>query len=230
CRYNERPDTDTSSWKQHALQDLGMQRRLAALLPPPKPPPTTPSTSTDEDMDVENWTIIPPAAAGDAVPEIAESNDRIRPRLLLKDALHFKSDPATTQAGFRRIGSPAYHIDYASNTIIAASIVTRPTANNASSGAWLKDRQIMFYSLPDLSHPIAVCGSEYWTEPAEDGKNWYFPHPNVDELQVMQVAEVRHFPDTIVNGAMRVLLVLAFGRGYDSEDVLEAQILDIWLI
>ncbi|KAF9364299.1 hypothetical protein BGX34_001958 [Mortierella sp. NVP85] len=123
--------------------------------------------------------------------------------------MRFNSDRATKEAGFRRIGSPAYYTDYESNTIIAASVVTRPTEGDTKDGAWLKDRQIMFYGLPDLSNPIAVCGSECWTE-TSNGRKWNDPVP-VDELQVMQVAEVRHFPKIRKNGAMRVLLVLAFG-------------------
>lgn len=70
--------------------------------------------------------------------------------------LHRQSHSCYDSAGLRRIGSPAYYINYPSNTIIAVSIVTRAATSSSSNGAWLKDRQIMFYSLPDLMGPCQL--------------------------------------------------------------------------
>ncbi|KAK3820292.1 MAG: hypothetical protein J3Q66DRAFT_336756 [Benniella sp.] len=236
CRFEERPDAEFSSWKRYSLLSLGMQRRLNAPLPPlPDDDAEEPASAVSHTSGIPDTTAAAaatadwtPSDAGRAISGPTGKKQRVCPRLLLDNAMRFNSDRATKEAGFRRIGSPAYYTDYESNTIIAASVVTRPTEGDTKDGAWLKDRQIMFYGLPDLSNPIAICGSECWTE-TSNGRKWNDPVP-VDELQVMQVAEVRHFPKIRKNGAMRVLLVLAFGKGYDSEDVLEAQILDIWRI
>ncbi|KAG0362968.1 hypothetical protein BC939DRAFT_68624 [Gamsiella multidivaricata] len=224
------------SWKRIVLRDASLCKGLAAPLPAP---------AFEEDstrMDIEG-TNVPNAPSN--------QKDCMRLRILLNEARYFPSNDTTLHEDWhrtgassnhsdnekcdidwRRTGSPVYHIDYESNTIISASMLMRSVASTPPAVADpLFDRQILLYILPDLTHPIAVCGSEFWTAEREGGRPWHHPF-EAAHMQVAQVMDIRHYPDTIVNGHMRVVMVLAFGENARpvAEDQSDTQILDIWLI
>ncbi|KAF8923879.1 hypothetical protein BGZ58_002415 [Dissophora ornata] len=179
-------------------------------------PPTTATASTSTTIT----TITPDSAAGQEI---------IRPRLLLEEAIIFKSDAATARYDWRRTGSPIYHIDERSKTIISASMVMRPTTKG---GNWLDDYQILIYTLPDLTNPLAILTSDSWTKKRDDGEVWNYPHQDNSSLSVAQIMDIRHYPTVNENGEMRVVMVVAFGENArpiapDQED---AHVLDVWLI
>ncbi|ORZ28210.1 hypothetical protein BCR41DRAFT_391678 [Lobosporangium transversale] len=150
-----------------------------------------------------------------------------RLRVLLNEAQVFHSDTTTTNGKWRRIGSPVYNIHYPSDSIISASMLMRPTA---TGGDCLQDRQILLYQLPDLTNPIAVCGSEYWTGDLDQGNKWYHDLPR-DQVTVCQIMDIRHYPEQIINRKMRVVMIVAFGENsqrHPQDTAEESYVLDIW--
>ncbi|KAF9900481.1 hypothetical protein BX616_002579, partial [Lobosporangium transversale] len=111
--------------------------------------------------------------------------------------------------------------------IISASMLMRPTA---TGGDCLQDRQILLYQLPDLTNPIAVCGSEYWTGDLDQGNKWYHDLPR-DQVTVCQIMDIRHYPEQIINRKMRVVMIVAFGENsqrHPQDTAEESYVLDIW--
>ncbi|CAO3574534.1 unnamed protein product [Mortierella alpina] len=209
CSMDEEPDepTGASNWRRILLKDAYLRRRLTAGCAAAPALESTPSAALDD----------------------------AHFRVQLEEAYAFPSDPATTANEWRRIGSPVYHIDDASNTTIAASMLARfsrstPGADSPAAVVGdLGDRQILLYSLPDLTHPLAICGREFWTGDRDNGDRWYAPFEE-GLLQVVQVVDIKHYPETVVDNQMRVVIVLAFGEnaGPLTQDANEMQILDVW--
>ncbi|KAF9940598.1 hypothetical protein BGZ67_007236 [Mortierella alpina] len=213
CHMDEEPDepTGASNWMRILLKDSFLRRRLTA--------------GSAASLTLEG---TPTAAA-------ASTADDGHFRVQLDEAYAFPSDPATTANEWRRIGSPVYHIDEASNTTIAASMLARfgratPCPDSSvGEASGLGDRQILLYNLPDLTNPLAVCGSEFWTGDRDNGDRWYAPFEE-GLLQVVQVVDIKHYPETVLDNQMRVVVVLAFGEnaGPLTQDANEMQILDVW--
>ncbi|KAI1315293.1 hypothetical protein EDD11_001025 [Mortierella claussenii] len=228
CHLEDEPDRKdgSSSWKRIVIKDTSLCRRLAAPLPA-LTPDSDPSSAMDIDT-ITTQTHTPAEAPASIVSQRhhAATNDA-RLRILLSEAQVFHSDPITTAAQWRRTASPVYHIDYPSNSIIAASMLVRPTVGNESSQ---NDRQLLFYSLPDLTNPIAACGSDFWTADMGFGQSWHHDLPP-QQVVVAQVVDIRHYPETIVNGEMRVVVVVAFGentRPNAQQGGEDTFVLDIW--
>ncbi|KAF9959889.1 hypothetical protein BGZ72_008541 [Mortierella alpina] len=216
CHMDEEPDESNgaSNWRRILLKDAYLRRRLTAGSAAALTLEGTPSAAT---------------------PAAAAALDDTHFRVQLDEAYAFPSDPATTANEWRRIGSPVYHIDDESNTTIAASMLARfgraTPCNDPSVGEAgdLGDRQILLYNLPDLTHPLAVCGREFWTGDRDNGDRWFAPFEE-GLLQVVQVVDIKHYPQTVVDNEMRVVVVLAFGEnaGPLTQDANEMQILDVW--
>ncbi|KAF9287907.1 hypothetical protein BGZ68_001112 [Mortierella alpina] len=210
CHMDEEPDepNGASNWRRILLKDAYLRRRLTARA------------------------AAAPSLEGTRFDAAALDDGHFR--VQLDEAYAFPSDPATTANEWRRIGSPVYHIDDASNTTIAASMLARfgrapcPDSSVGEAGD-LGDRQILLYNLPDLTHPLAICGREFWTGDRDNGDRWYAPFEE-GLLQVVQVVDIKHYPETVVDNQMRVVVVLAFGEnaGPLTQDANEMQILDVW--
>ncbi|KAF9562713.1 hypothetical protein EC968_005163 [Mortierella alpina] len=217
CHMDEEPDepTGASNWRRILLKDAYLRRRLTAKGSAAAP------------------TLEGTPAAAVASPSLDDTHFRVQ----LNEAYAFPSDPTTTTNEWRRIGSPVYHIDNVSNTTIAASMLASfgratPCPDAPVGGGEtgdLGDRQILLYNLPDLTHPLAICGKEFWTGDRDNGDRWYAPFEE-GLLQVVQVVDIKHYPETVVDNQMRVVIVLAFGEnaGPLTQDASEMQILDVW--
>ncbi|KAF9543782.1 hypothetical protein EC957_000477 [Mortierella hygrophila] len=134
------------------------------------------------------------------------------------------------------MGSPIYNIDRESHTAIAASMITRPkSVPSRSNGGDPRphDHEILLYNLPDLTNPIARCGSDIWEKDKKTGTQpqpWYHPFTH-DMMQVAQVVEIKHYPDDTVGG-MRVVVVIAFGQRARPwvNNATDSHILGVWLM
>ncbi|KAF9334855.1 hypothetical protein BGZ91_010698, partial [Linnemannia elongata] len=157
-------------------------------------------------------------------PSSLEEVDRHHPlRVKLSEAQVFETDQDTQNAPgtpwvWVRMGSPIYNIDRDSQTAIAASMITRPKSvpfKRNGGDPRLHDHELLFYNLPDLTNPIARCGSDVWEKDkktATQAQPWYHPFTR-DRMQVAQVVEIKHYPEDTLGG-MRVVVVIAF----DSSD------------
>ncbi|KAF9912975.1 hypothetical protein EC991_007589 [Linnemannia zychae] len=105
-----------------------------------------------------------------------------------------------------------------------------PFMSNSGGGGHEKhDHEILFYKLPDLTNPIARCGSDVWEQDKKthpEPQPWFHPFTR-DMLQVAQIVEIKHFPRNIVQGNMRVIIVIAFGRRAHSATA-NSQALKVW--
>ncbi|KAG0059738.1 hypothetical protein BGZ90_004345 [Linnemannia elongata] len=134
------------------------------------------------------------------------------------------------------MGSPIYKIDRDSYTAIAASMITRPKSVPSKSNGddpRPHDHEILFYNLPDLTNPIARCGSDVWEKDKKTGTQglpWYHPFTR-DMIQVAQVVEIKHYPEDTLGG-MRVVFVIAFGQRVRplTNSVADSHILGVWLM
>ncbi|KAK3814865.1 MAG: hypothetical protein JOS17DRAFT_423293 [Linnemannia elongata] len=181
--------------------------------------------------------------ATSASPHVPSSLDEFghrRPlRVKLSEAQFFETDPETQDTPgtpWVRTGSPIYNIDRDSQTAFAASMITRPKSvpsKNNGGDPRPHDHEILFYNLPDLTNPIARCGSDVWEKDIKTGSQalpWYHPFTH-DMMQVAQVVEIKHYPEDTVGG-MRVVVVIAFGqrgRPWVNKDT-DSHILGHWLI
>ncbi|KAG0072530.1 hypothetical protein BGZ89_005398 [Linnemannia elongata] len=197
--------------------------------PSPHPPP----------LSVDQW-----ATSASRLPSSLDEFNRRRPlRVKLSEAQFFETDRETQDAPgapWVRMGSPIYNIDRDSHTAIAASMITRPkSVPSKSNGGDPRphDHEILFYSLPDLTNPIARCGSDVWekdkktnTQTQTGAQPWYHPFTR-DMMQVAQVVEIKHYPDDIVGG-MRVVVVIAFGQRARPwvNNATDSHILGVWLM
>ncbi|KAG0258482.1 hypothetical protein BGZ95_004942 [Linnemannia exigua] len=135
------------------------------------------------------------------------------------------------------MGSPVYHFDHDTHSVIAASMVICPkSAPSKSNGddSCPHDQEIMFFSHHDMTNPIARCGSDVWEK---DNKTFPQPQPwfhpfTRDMLQVAQVVEIKHYPRDVIKGNMRVIIVIAFGRRAHPpvNNPTGAHILGVWLM
>ncbi|KAF9100799.1 hypothetical protein BGX29_006247 [Mortierella sp. GBA35] len=175
------------------------------------------------------------------LPSSLDQKNRRRPfKVLLSEAQDFPTDPETkgvVGAPWVRMGSPIYNIDRDSRSVIAASMLTRPQSvpSNPNGGdPRPHDHEILFYSLPDLTNPIARCGSDVWEKDKKTSPRpqpWYHPFTR-DMMQVAQVVEIKHFPKDIVDNKMRVIVVIAFGQRARPlvNSVTDSHILGVWLM
>ncbi|KAG0285564.1 hypothetical protein BGZ96_010197 [Linnemannia gamsii] len=177
-------------------------------------------------------------------PSSLDESDRRRPlRVKLSEGQFFETDKETRDAvgpQWVRMGSPIYNIDRDSHTAIAASMITRPkSVPSKISGGDPRphDHEILFYNLPDLTNPIARCGSDVWEKDKKGGSQagpqaqpWYHPFTR-DMMQVAQVVEIKHYPDDI-DGGMRVVVVIAFGQRARPwvNNATDSHILGVWLM
>ncbi|KAF9188229.1 hypothetical protein BGZ50_001468 [Haplosporangium sp. Z 11] len=214
---------DEEDWKAIVLKDCSLKRRLTA----PRHAPSENAAGTEA-----------------SITNNQQSNTSARLRIPLVSAQNFPSDTATAEGDFRRIASPIYNIDSASNTTIAASMVTRSRARPTTTTETATptpipleegdtDRQILLYLLPDLTNPLAKCGSEFWTAPGHNSSvSWHHPIP-AELTQIAQIIDVKHYPISASQPnarEMRVVIVMAFGENAAplTQDGNELQILDIW--
>ncbi|OAQ27478.1 hypothetical protein K457DRAFT_21358 [Linnemannia elongata AG-77] len=159
-------------------------------------------------------------SASPRLPSSLDEFDRRRPlRVELSEAQFFKTDRETQDtpgAPWVRMGSPIYNIDRDSQTAIAASMITRPkSVPSKSNGGDPRphDHEILFYNLPDLTNPIARCGSDVWEMDQKTDTQalpWYHPFTR-DQMQVVRVVAIKHYPEDTVGG-MRVIFVIAIGH------------------
>ncbi|KAF9189475.1 hypothetical protein BGZ49_003800, partial [Haplosporangium sp. Z 27] len=175
------------------------------------------------DMDLDLNSIESNLGNGSATPVVLSSAFKgigkvFRPRTL-RIPLHnaFPADSASSMGEWRQMGSPVYHLDSNTNSVLAASMLMRPTINNEN---WLENRQVLLYKLPDLANPIAICGSDLWADASDNGSD------------VSHLMDIRHYPDTIVNGEMRVVMIVVFGLNARpaTQDESDLQILDVWKV
>jgi hypothetical protein len=173
-------------------------------------------------------------------PSSLDEFDHRRPlRVQLSEAQYFETDKETQDAvgpKWVRMGSPIYNIDRDSHTAIAASMITRPKpvpSRNNGGDPRPHDHEILFYNLPDLTNPIARCGSDVWEKDKNGGPQaqpWYHPFTR-DMMQVAQVVEIKHYPDD-TDGGMRVVIVIAFGQRARPwvNNATDSHILGVWLM
>ncbi|KAF9381369.1 hypothetical protein BGX21_002117 [Mortierella sp. AD011] len=248
--------SSSSSWKRITVKDANLCKRLAAPPPPMaieanrlslSSEQSLLSTAEQSSMDIDQEfqststgdhttaTVGPTIVVGHSgvvtqpTPHQINTEDdsnldseqasRLKERrylrILLGEALHFKPDVASASGNWRQMGSPVYHIDKRTNSIIAASMLVRPTVENEN---WLENRQILLYKLPDLTNPIAICASQLWADETDNGSD------------VSQLMDIRHYPDTIVDGEMRVVMIIVFGVNARpaTQDPNDMEILDVW--
>ncbi|KAF9905220.1 hypothetical protein EC991_001923 [Linnemannia zychae] len=245
---------DERDWKEMVLKDAALGARLGAVLPAlptTSPPPQTssvttarstpsalPPTPTAPIADVTSTSIV--SASPRPKPQCPESKSIVPLQVKLSEAQVFKTDEETRNAEgapWVRMGSPNYNIDRETRTVIAASMITRPKSVSASNSAGGGDtrpheHEILFYNLPDLTNPIARCGSEVWEkDKANTSLPWYHPFTR-DMMQVAQVVEIKHYPKTVVLGNMRVVIVIAFGQRARPlvNNTPDSHILGVWLM
>ncbi|KAG0280040.1 hypothetical protein BGZ95_011484 [Linnemannia exigua] len=241
---------DERDWKAMVLRDASLGARLGASLPalPTTSPPQTTSSLTVAPVlpfpqpisgDVTIFTSPAPASIT-RLPSSLNKYGKRRPlKVMLSEAREFETDPETKNAEgaqWVRMGSPNYNIDRETRTVVAASMITRPkTVPSKSSGGDPRphDHEILFYNLPDLTHPIARCGSDIWemNKKGEAALPWYHPFTR-DMMQVAQVVEIKHYPKTIERGNMRVVIVIAFGQRARPlvNNATDSHILGVWLM
>ncbi|KAF9119219.1 hypothetical protein BGX30_004010, partial [Mortierella sp. GBA39] len=197
--------------------------------PSPHPPPFVDS----------KWPQWATSASPGQPSSLDESNRRRPLRVRLSEARFFKTDLETQNAPgapWVRMGSPIYNIDQHSHTAIAASMITRPkSVPSRSNGGDPRphDHEILLYNLPDLTDPIARCGSDVWEKDKTTGSQaqpWYHPFTH-DMMQVAQVVEIKHYPEDTVGG-MRVVVVIAFGQRARPwvNNATDSHILGVWLM
>ncbi|KAF9126046.1 hypothetical protein BGW39_006964 [Mortierella sp. 14UC] len=174
------------------------------------------------------------------LPSSLDEFDRRRPLMVkLSEAQVFETDLETQNAEgaqWVRMGSPNYNIDRETRTVVAASMITRPKSvpsKSVGGDPRPHDHEILFYNLPDLTNPIARCGSEIWEKDkkANPPLPWYHPFTR-DMMQVAQVVEIKHYPKTVVMGNMRVVIVIAFGQRARPlvNNATDSHILGVWLM
>ncbi|KAF9544531.1 hypothetical protein EC957_011927 [Mortierella hygrophila] len=250
-------------WKMMVLKDAALGVRLGATLPRPDVTSSmsspissalttisSPTTTTDvitsnppphlSPLSVESEWLQWTTNASTCLPSSLDEFNRRRPlRVKLSEAQFFKTDLETQGspgAPWVRMGSLIYNIDRDSHTAIAASMITRPkSVPSQSNGGDPRphDHEILFYNLPDLTNPIARCGSDVWEKDIKTGtqaKPWHHPLPR-DEMQVALVVEIKHYPEDTVGG-MRVVVVIAFGQRTRPwvNNATDSHILGVWLM
>ncbi|KAF9113894.1 hypothetical protein BGX30_006783, partial [Mortierella sp. GBA39] len=201
--------------------------------------PSTPSPHPSPlpvDSEWLQWTTN----ASTRLPSSLDESNRRRPlRVKLSEAQFFKTDLETQDSPgdpWVRMGSPIYNIDRDSHTAIAASMITRQKSvlsQSNDSGPSPHDHEILFYNLPDLTNPIARCGSDVWEKDRKTGTQaqpWHHPFTR-DMMQVAQVVEIKHYPEDTVGG-MRVVVVIAFGQRARPwvNNATDSHILGVWLM
>ncbi|KAF9272687.1 hypothetical protein BGZ88_004499 [Linnemannia elongata] len=159
-------------------------------------------------------------SASPRLPSSLDEFDRRRPlRVKLSEAQVFETDRETQDAPgapWVRMGSPIYNIDQDSQTAIAASMITRPKSvpsNSNGDDSRPHDHELLFYNLPDLTNPVARCGSDVWEKDQKtntQAQPWYHPF-TCDQVLVVKVVEIKHYPEDTVGG-MRVVFVIAIGE------------------
>ncbi|KAF9122056.1 hypothetical protein BGX30_002236 [Mortierella sp. GBA39] len=173
------------------------------------------------------------------LPSSLDEFDRRRPLMVkLSEARIFETDKETQNAEgaqWVRMSSPIYNIDRKTRTTVAASMITRPMSvpsKSVGSDPRPHEHEILFYSLPDLTNPIARCGSEIWEmDKANTSDPWFHPFTR-DMMQVAQVVEIKHYPKTVVAGNMRVVIVIAFGQRAQPliNNATASHIIGVWLM
>ncbi|KAF9110549.1 hypothetical protein BGX27_006185 [Mortierella sp. AM989] len=178
-------------------------------------PPDVVVESALQQINAEDHTATVPGQPLQVPEQGTQTQRHQHIRVLLDEALYFNPDPSSASGDWRQMGSPVYHIDNNINSIIAASMLMRPTADGEN---WLNNRQILLYKLPDLTNPVAICGSQLWADETDNSSS------------MSHLMDIRHYPDTIVNGEMRVVLIVVFGLNARpaTQDESDMQILDVW--
>ncbi|KAG9064446.1 hypothetical protein KI688_003636 [Linnemannia hyalina] len=223
-------------------------RSTSALSPPISG--TSPTTTTDVipskpsphpsplpvDYEWPQWTT----GASPHLPSSLDEFNRRRPlRVKLSEAQFFKTDLETQDSSgspWVRMGSPIYNIDRDSHTAITASMITRPkSVLSQSNGSDPRphDHGILFYNFPDLTNPIARCGSDVWEKDMKTGTQaqpWHHSFTR-NMMQVAQVVEIKHYPEDTVGG-MRVVVVIAFEQRARPwvNNATDSHILGVWLM
>lgn len=161
---------------------------------------------------------------------------RLPLRVLLSESQQFPQDLDSESHTWVHTVSPTYSIDNESNTAIAASMTTRPVTSFKSFGTDPRphEHRILFYNLPDLSRPIAVCERHIWEQDYTSNSTkfpWHHPFTR-DMMQVAQVVAIKHFPKHVKKGKFRLIIVIAFGQR--SRPLLRqtnlSHALSIWLL
>ncbi|KAK5801585.1 hypothetical protein F5H01DRAFT_372119 [Linnemannia elongata] len=206
-------DPKARDWKTMVLKDAALRVRLGATIPLP-------------DAFATSATVIR------RLEMVAmDEFDRHRPlRVELSEAQFFKTDRETQDTPgtpWVRMGSPIYNIDRDSQTAIAASMITRPKSvppKRNGGDPRPHDHEILFYNLPDLTNPIARCGSDVWEKNKTTGTQAL---PD----EVAQVVAIKHYPEDTVGG-MRVIFVIAIGQRARSwvNIIADSHILGNWMM
>ncbi|KAF9153545.1 hypothetical protein BG015_003181 [Linnemannia schmuckeri] len=238
-------------WKTMVLKDAALGVRLGYSLPPVptasssatsasltvasaalpsalSPPVSQPiiATSVTAAADVTNfqysassvplgsqWSQWATVSPSHRLPSSLDEFDRRRPlRVKLSEAQYFETDPETLAA--------------------AGAQWSVPSKSNGGDPR-PHDHEILFYNLPDLTNPIARCGSDVWEKDKKTGSQaqpWYHPFTR-DMMQVAQVVEIKHYPEDTVGG-MRVVVVIAFGQRARPwvNNATDSHILGVWLM
>ncbi|KAF9278370.1 hypothetical protein BGZ88_000598, partial [Linnemannia elongata] len=244
-------------WKTMVLKDAALVARLGATLPLPHVISSTSSPISSAQMTVSfpstsalslpisrtsrtTTTNVIPSGPSPHPPSSLEEVDRHHPlRVTLSEAQVFETDQDTQNAPgtpWVRMGSPIYNIDRDSQTAIAASMITRPKSvpfKRNGGDPRPHDHELLFYNLPDLTNPIARCGSDVWEKDKKtttQAQPWYHPFTR-DRMQVAQVVEIKHYPEDTLGG-MRVVVVIAFGQRARPwvNDTTDSHILGTWLM
>ncbi|KAH7049576.1 hypothetical protein BKA57DRAFT_528816 [Linnemannia elongata] len=239
--------SSTSSPTSSALTTVSSTSTSALSLPTSE---TSPNITTNFILSRPSSHLTPSAidskwsqlvtGASPRLPSSLDEFDRRRPlRVELSEAQFFETDRETQDAPgdpWVRMGSPVYNIDRDSQTAIAASMITRPKSapsNSNGDDSRPHDHELLFYNLPDLTNPIARCGSDVWEKDQKTGAHvqpWYYPFIR-NHMQVAQVVEIKHYPEDTVGG-MRVVVVIAFGqraRSWINNDT-DLHLLEVWLM
>ncbi|KAK3831509.1 MAG: hypothetical protein J3R72DRAFT_455028, partial [Linnemannia gamsii] len=243
---------DERDWKAMVLRDAALGARLGASLPalPTTSPPQTTSSlivapvlpssqPVSGDVTILTTSRSHWSDSTTRLPSSLDEFNRRRPlKVMLSEAQVFETDLETKNSEgplWVRMGSPNYNIDRETGTVVAASMITRPKSvpsKSVGGDPRPHDHEILFYNLPDLTNPIARCGSEIWEmDKKGTALPWYHPFTR-DMMQVAQVVEIKHYPKTIEKGNMRVVIVIAFGQRARPlvNNATDSHILGVWLM
>ncbi|KAF9932142.1 hypothetical protein FBU30_008829 [Linnemannia zychae] len=217
-------------WRNIVLKDAALSARLGASFESKQPVASLRSLSLD---NKPSFLPSSPLISPHRNIEDDVTTQRPRLRVCLEESQIFDSDPETRgvkDSPWIRMASPIYHIDSDHKTIIAASMITRPKTVDKNDGSRPHDHEVLIYNPPDITNPIARCGSDVW-EMDNKGQPWYQPFMR-DMLQVAQIVEIKHFPGDVNNDGMRIIIVVAFGqRARPLEgNAADAHILGVWLM
>lgn len=216
---------DDQDWKNILLRDTALRLRLQQHLPSPSnyyPYSSSAFLSgTLSFTPLQNTTINIPS--------------RRSLQILLYESQHFPQNLDSEPYTWSHTVSPTYSFDTKSNTAITASMITRPVnPKNFGIDPRPHEHRILFYSLPDLSKPIAICDRHIWEQDYTANSTvfpWHHPFTR-DMMQVAQVVAIKHFPEHVKRGKFRLIVVIAFGQR--SRPILRqtnlSHALSIWLL